>query len=131
MAFGVATVVTTVGKSIMADRVGNASTYTTVPKWCAMGTGATGAARTASASDTALSTELAGVARAVGVVTASTNVYQVVGPAMTSVSGPNAIDEAGLFDALTVGHMFTSATQNVVTLNTGDSIVWTWQVTFS
>jgi hypothetical protein len=57
--FGTATVLTNKGKAIFADRVRTTpATYTTAPKFIAMGTGATGAARTAVAADTALSTEV-------------------------------------------------------------------------
>ena len=133
MAFGVATVVTNKGKAIFADRVRTSpGTYTTSPKFCGMGTGATGAARTAVAADTALSTEVETRATGTESTVTTTNTgdtYQVVGT-QTATAG-RAIDEAGLFDASTTGNMFTSATLNVVNLNNGDSIQWTWQVKLS
>lgn len=128
MPFAAGTVVTTVGKKIMADRVRTTpGTYTTSPKFCAMGTGATAAARTAAAADTALSTEVE--TRTSGTESATLNVYQVTGTQTATAS--RAVDEAGLFDASSTGNMFTSATLAVVNLNSGDSIAWTWQTSFS
>jgi hypothetical protein len=130
MAFGTATVVTNKGKAILADRVRTSpGTYTTSPKYCAMGTGATAAARTAAASDTALSTEVdtrtAGTESAV-TTTQTGDTYQSVGTITAGAS--RSVDEAGLFDAATVGNMFTSATFAVVSLSSGDSLQFTWKV---
>lgn len=130
MAFGTATVVTNKGKAIFADRVRTTpATYTNAPKYCAMGTGATGAARTAAASDTALSTEVetrtSGTESTV-TTTQTGDTYQVVGTIAATAS--RSVDEAGLFDASTVGNMFTSATFAVVSLSNGDSLQFTWKV---
>lgn len=128
-AFGIATVVTIKGKAMAADRLRTSpGTYTTSPKFCGMGTGATGAARTAVAADTALTTEVE--TRATGtestVTTTQTNdTYQSVGT--QTATGARSIDEAGLFDASTVGNMATSATLAVISLATADSIQWTWK----
>ena len=78
------------------------------------------------AADTALSTEVE--TRAVGtestVTTTNTgDTYQVTGT-QTATAG-RAVDEFGLFDALTSGNMGLSGTQNVVALVSGDSIAWT------
>lgn len=99
------------------------ATYTTAPKWIGIGTGATAAARTAVAADTALSTEVE--TRAVGtestVTTGSTgDTYQTVGT--VSITATRAIDEAGTFDALTVGNLSVSATVAVINLLNGDSL---------
>ncbi len=130
MAFGVATVVTNKGKAIFADRVRTSpGTYTTSPKYVAMGKGATGAARTAAAADTALTTEVetrvAGTESTV-TTTQTGDTYQVVGT--QNATGTESVDEAGLFDASSAGNMFTSATLNVVSLVNGDSLQWTWKV---
>lgn len=126
--FGVATVITNKGKAMFADRIRlTPATYTTPPKWIAVGTGATGATRTAVAADTALTTEVE--TRAVGtesVVTTSVtgDTYQSAGT--ISVTGTRAFDEGGLFDQLaTGGNMFLSATYNVINLNSGDSFAIT------
>jgi hypothetical protein len=131
MAFGVATVLTKIGEAITADRVGAAGTYTTQPKYCGHGHGATGAARTAISTDTALTTEVD--TRATGVVslvtvTDTNDTYQAVGT--ISVGGTYAIDEAGLFDASSSGNMFTSATFNVLNVVSGNSIAYTWKVSY-
>lgn len=131
MAFGVATVVTNLGKAIFADRVRTSpATYTTSPKFVAAGVGATGATRTALAADTALSSELA-EGRTSGTestvtVTNTGDAYQVTGT--VTATGTRACDEGGLFDASSTGHMFASATYNVISLVTGDSIAFTWKV---
>lgn len=124
MAFGVATVLTNKGKAMIADRLrGTPATYTTPPKWIGIGTGATAAARTAVAADTALSTEVE--TRAVGTestvtTTVTGDTYQTQGT--VSITANRAIDEIGTFDALTVGNMAVSATVNVINLANGDSL---------
>lgn len=130
MPFGTATVVTTVGKAILADRVRTTpATYTNAPKYVAMGTGATGAARTAVVGDTALSTQVeTRTSGTESIVTTSTtgDTYQVVGT--ITATGSRSVDESGLFDASSAGNMFTSATFPVMSLSTSDSIQFTWKV---
>ncbi len=129
MPFGTATVITTIGKAIFADRVRTTpGTYTASPKFVGMGVGATGAARTAVVGDTALST--AAESRTSGteslVTTTTTNdTYQVVGT--VTATAARAVDEAGLFDASTTGNLFLSATFPVVNLANGDSIQFTFK----
>lgn len=128
-AFGTATVVTNKGKAILADRVRTSpGTFTNSPKFCGMGVGATGAARTAVAADTALSTEVesrtSGTESAV-TTTQTGDTYQVVGT--IAATATRAVDEAGLFDASTTGNMFTSATFPVINLANGDSVLFTWK----
>lgn len=129
-AFGVATVVTLKGKAMFADRLRTSpGTYTTSPKFLAMGTGATGAARTAANTDTTLSTEVE--TRTSGtestVTTTNTNdTYQVTGT--QTATAERKIDEAACFDASSSGNMAFSATLNVDTLASSDSITWTWKV---
>jgi hypothetical protein len=131
MAFGTGTVVTNKGKAMFADRIRTSpGTYTTSPKFVAMGVGATGAARTAVAADTALSTEtetrVSGTESTV-TTTQTGDTYQVTGT-ITATSN-RAVDEAGLFDAVTTGNMFTSATFPVINLLSAnpDSIAFTWK----
>lgn len=128
--FGTATVVTNKGKAMFADRLRTSpGTYTTSPKFCAMGTGATTAARTAVAADTALSTEVesrtSGTESSV-TTTQTGDTYQVVGT--ISATATRAVDEAGLFDAVTAGNMFSSATFPVINLANGDSVQFTHKV---
>lgn len=133
MPFGTATVITNRGKAIIADRIRTSpATYTTSPKFCAMGVGATGASRTAVVADTALSTEVeTRTSGTESVVTTGVtgDTYQVVGTQTATAS--RAVDEAGLFDAVSTGNMFASATQPVVSLTTGDAIAWTWKTQLS
>lgn len=132
MPFGTATVVTNVGKGIAAKRQIGATPSQNPAKFIGIGTGATTAARTAVAADTALSTEVE--TRATGtestVTTTQTNdTYQVVGT--ITATGSRAVDEAGTFDASTTGNMDISATFPVVNLLTGDSIQLTFKKQFT
>ena len=134
MAFGVGSVVTNLGYAIAAKRMIGSTPSQAEPKFIAMGTGATGAARTAAVTDTALSAEHE--TRATGtsstVTTSVTNdTYQVVGTVTATTS--RSVDEAGQFDVVTSssGNMFTSFTFNVISLNTGDSIQFTIQTQYS
>jgi hypothetical protein len=124
MPFGTAQVVTNKGKAMLADRLSSLpATYLTPPKFCAMGVGATGAARTAVVGDTALSTEVeARVSGVEAIVTTSVagDSYQVTGT-ITATAARN-VDEFGLFDAATVGNMGFSATFPVSSLAIGESI---------
>ena len=134
MPFGTATVLTNKGKAMAADRLRTTpATYTVAMKFLGLGTGATGAARTAVAADTALSTEL-GEGRATCtesvVTTSQTNdTTQFVGT--VTATGTRAVDEAGLFDASTTGNMGLSATFAVVNLTNGDSLQITAKIQFT
>ena len=134
MAFGTATVLTSVGKGITAKRLLGATPAQAEPKFLALGSGATTAARTAVVGDIALSAELtegrAGTNAGATVTTTNANdTYQVVNT--VTATGARAIDEAGLFDAATVGSMYVSATFPVVNLLTGDSLQITTKVQYT
>ncbi len=139
MAFGTNTVLTNLGRNIIADRIQPDASRTHAscdPRWGAIGKGATGAARTASCTDTALSCEIQ--TRSCGTISLSTitvtnDTYNNVGTitaTSASSSGPQAVDEAGLFTSTTTGavEMFASATFPVVNLLPGDSLQNTWKV---
>lgn len=122
MAFGTATVITKLGFSIIANRIQTTPTIN-APKFVAIGTGATGAARTAVNTDTALSTEIE--TRATGIESQATttetgDTYQVVG--VITASAPRSVDEGGLFNASSGPTMFLSATFTVIPLSTNDSL---------
>lgn len=122
MAFGSNTCITRGGFGIIANRIATTPTVN-APKYVAIGTGATGAARTAAATDTALSTEVE--TRAVGIesqvtTTETGDTYRVVG--VVTASAPRSVDEAGLFNAASSVTMFMSATFVVVPLSTNDSL---------
>src|SRR5207237_6737610 len=122
MPFGTATFYTNSGKRTSADRMLTTPTRNPL-KFVAMGTGATAAARTAAAADTALSTEVE--TRATGTestvtTTVTGDTYQVVGT--VTATATRAVDEAGTFDAATVGNIGVSATMNVISLVSGDSL---------
>jgi hypothetical protein len=127
MPFGTATVVTNNGKRTAADRLQTTPTRNAF-KFSEIGTGATGAARTAVAADTALTT--ASGSRVSGTestitTTQTGDTYQVV--AAHSIGGTVAIDEAGLFDASSAGNMGVSATFAVLNLVNGDTLTLTWK----
>jgi len=129
MSFGTATVLTSAGRAITTNRIKGAGTE---PNYVSIGVGATGAARTAVAADTALSSAVENriLGTSTQVTTTSTNdTYQVVGT--VTATAARAVDEAGLFDASTAGNMYLSATFPVVSLSTGDSIQTTLKVQYS
>lgn len=132
MPFGTGSVVTSAGKAIIAKRMFGATPVQLEPKYIALGVGATGAGRTAAVGDTALSTEVETRTAGTGstVTTSVTNdTYQNVGT-VTATAG-RVVDEAGTFDASTVGNMLTSFTFPVVNLASGDSIAATVKVQFT
>ena len=130
MPFGSATVVTNIGKAILADRVrASPATYTNEPKFVGMGVGATGAARTAAVGDTALSTAVESRTSGTESTVTTTNTgdtNQVTGTVTASTT--RAVDEMGVFDASSSGNMYVSATFSVINLSNGDSIAFTVKV---
>jgi hypothetical protein len=109
----------------VADRL-QTTTTRNPPKFIGMGVGATGAARTAAVTDTALSTEVetrATGTESIATVSVTSDTYQIVGT--ITATAARVVDEAGSFDASTVGNMATSFTFAVVNLNNGDSIQFT------
>jgi hypothetical protein len=133
MPFGTATVLTNKGKGMTADRLRTSpGTYTTSPKFVAAGVGATGAARTAAAADTVLSSELtegrtSGVESTV-TTTQTGDTYQSQGS--IAMTGNRNCDEGGLFDAATAGNMYLSATFPVLGLLSGDVLQLTGKVQY-
>jgi hypothetical protein len=132
MPFGTATVVTSSGKAIAAKRHIGTSPSQAEPLYVGIGVGATGAARTAAAADTALSTavesRVAGTSSNV-TTTVTNDTYQVVGT--VTASATRAVDEAGTFDASSAGNMDISATFAVINLANGDSLQLTFRKQFS
>lgn len=143
MSFGVATVVTNLGKAYIADKLstGQATYVSCSLRWGAIGKGATGAARTAIVTDTALTcemTSLTGSQRTCGTeslvtVSVANDTYQNVGiftASSASSSGSQAVDEAGLFVGTSSGGgvMICSATFNVINLNPADTLQNTWRL---
>lgn len=122
MPFGAATVLTTSGMRTSADRQQTTPARNPL-KFIGIGTGATTAARTAAAADTALSTEVETRATGTETIVTTTNTsdtYQVQGT--ITATGSRAVDEAGTFDASTTGNIGVSATFAVINLSTGDSL---------
>lgn len=129
MAFAAATVLTNVERAYVADRVGGVGTYPNTPKYLAIGSGATAAARTAAAGDGALSTQFG--SRLIGTVTDQTtsiagDTCQVTGS--FAIGSTVAIDEGGLFDAASGGNMIVSWTQLVDNFNNGDTYTVTVKI---
>ena len=125
MVFGVATVLTNVERAMVAQRFAGGAldtTYTTAPSFIAIGTGATAAGRTASATDTALSNPVESRTNGTQSIVTTTlpgDTWQVTGT--ITMTAPRAVDEGGLFDAASAGNMAVSWTQNVDNFNAGDS----------
>lgn len=119
-----ATRVQDAGKAIISNRIIGSGTE---PKYAAMGTG-TGAAASAT-TITEVETR-SGTNVGTRVTTTVTNdTYQVINT--VSATATRAITEAALFDASTVGNIFTYADFSVINLLNGDSIQFTWKVAFS
>lgn len=133
MAFGTATVFTSVGKGIVAKRMIGATPAQITPNFQGIGVGATGAARTAVVGDTALSTEVETRVNTNAFTTVTTTLTNDTAQLVqtTTATATRAVDEAGLFDAVTTGNMFLSATFAVINLVSGDSLqlTWKWQST--
>lgn len=120
-----ATVLTNAGKAIIPNRILGSGTE---PAYLAWGT----AAGTAAATDTTLFTETG--TRQLGTssrvtTTVSNDTYQVVGT--LTAAGTVTITNAGLFDDATVGNLFVKGDFTGVDLTAGESIQFTWKVTFS
>jgi hypothetical protein len=133
MPFANGTVVTNSGKAIAAKRQIGATPAQAEPKYIAIGTGATAAARTAAAADTALSTEVE--TRAAGTLstvttTVANDTLQVQGT--ITAGAPRTVDEAGTFDASSAGNMDMSATISpTIGLQSGDSLQLTFKKQFT
>jgi hypothetical protein len=114
------------GKAIVTNLVSGLGG--TVPKYCAMGTGA----GPANSTGTALTTEVE--SRATGtptrVTTTVTNdTYQVVGTQTATTA--RVITEVGLFDATSAGNMLIGSGISTVNLANGDSLQVTYKLAFS
>lgn len=124
----VATVVTNIGKAMLADRLRTTpGTYSASPRYVGMGVGA--GSRTAAVGDTALTTPAE--SRVLGTEsTVTTSVandtYQVVGT--ITATATRAVDEMGLFDAAAAGNMGFSATHAIINLATNDAIQYTAKI---
>ncbi len=127
MPFGAATVSTNSLKRTLADRL-QTTTTRNPPKFVAMGVGATGAARTAAAADTALSTEVetrtSGTESTV-TTTVTGDTYQTVGT--ITATAARVVDEAMTNDASSAGNIGISATFAVINLAIGDSLQLTFK----
>jgi hypothetical protein len=131
VAFGTATILTNVGKGIVAKRLIGATPAQITPNFQAIGTGATGAARTAVAADTALTTEVETRVNTNAFTTITTTQTNDTAQCIqtTTCTADRSVDEAGLFDASTTGNMFISATFSVVSLKLAgpDALQLTWK----
>lgn len=122
------TTITNIGLAGIVDGV--LGTQMSEPKHLQIGSG--GGARTAAATDTALTTPVAmlstnsGTSTTVNVADDTYTVNQTY-----TATGSVTINEAGLFDAASAGNMFLSATFPDVGLLSGDTIQITVDVTFS
>jgi hypothetical protein len=129
--FGTATVWTNSGKRTTADRL-QTTTTRNPPKFVAMGTGATTAARTAATADTALSTEVetrTSGTESTQTITNTGDTYQTQGT--ITATAARVVDEAATFDAATVGNIGVSATFAVINLANGDSLQLTVRTQFT
>jgi hypothetical protein len=126
MAFGINTILTNLGKALISGRL--VSNATLIPGYIAIGTGATLADRTASATDTALSTEVQRQASTLSTVTTTTTDDTFQSQSTFTAGAHTVVDEVGLFDAASAGNLFLSITSGVNTLEIGDQIQVTCKV---
>lgn len=127
MAFSSNVTITNLGKAIINNRL--ISNSQPIPSFLAIGVGATGAARTADPSDTALSSEVETRASSnsptITTTDTSDDTWQIV--QTITATGNRTVDEAMLFDKSAAGNSFISATFNEVNLASGDSIQLTFK----
>lgn len=117
-------VITTVGKNFLADWLAQATQSTPFMNYVQLGTGT----NAANASDTDLQTPLG--SRVAGSLSSSLNVWTndaTFGPGVAT----GALTECGLFSASTGGTMLARKVFPVVNKESGDTIVFTWDVTIS
>jgi len=107
------------GKNAIADQL-LASPTLSKPGWMAVGTGTGGT--------TALATELVRVA--LTSKTRSTNVVTMQGDYAAGV-GTGAITEAGIFDAASVGNMYTYSSFSTINKGASDTLSIIWTLTIS
>lgn len=112
--------VVTAGKTFIASRM--AGTSSAVMSHMAVGTSSTAPA----AGDTTLGGELARVA--LTSTTPSTNTIQYVGT-YAAGTGTGALQEAGIFNAVSAGTMLCRTTFSVINKGASDTMTITWTVT--
>lgn len=126
----IANVLTKAGVAIIANRLIQAGT---APKYIGWGVGI----YPADMNDTALESEAAPTTaggRTVGTesrvtVTNTNDTYQVTGT--VTAAGTLSITEAGLLDAVTAGNLLIRSVFVAIGVDSGDSIAFTWRLTFN
>jgi len=120
--------IVTVGKSYLATWLAAASQAGKFMSYIALGTGSA----SPTVGDTSLQSEFSGggYSRQQGTLTGSSNVWQNVAT-FPAGNGTGAITEAGLFSAVTSGTMFARQVFAVVNKASGNTVIITWQVSFS
>ena len=120
-----ATILVNTGRAIVTNRINGGGT---IPQFVGWGTGA----GTSGQTDTTLFTEV--LPRTSGTTSQQTtntanDTFQVVGAIVAGVN--ETITNAGLFDASTAGNLFVKGDFTGIALNIGDSIQFTFKISFS
>lgn len=124
-----ATVVTNLGKGIIAQRMFGSSPSQAEPKYAHWGTGAgTSAAANTTLFTAAAESRVAGTSSAV--TTMNTNDTHQVVATITSTS-TQTITNAGIFDAASSGNLYVKGDFTGIGLNNGDSIQFTFKIQMS
>lgn len=118
--------VTAVGKSVIAARLGSATPAFNIMSYMGVGASSTAAA----SGDTALGAEIAGSRTALTSTTVSGNQVQYICTFPAGV-GTGSITEAGLFDAANTGNMLAHAVFNAVVKGSTQPMTVTWTVTLN
>jgi hypothetical protein len=116
-----ATVVVQGGRAIYNNRLKGSGTE---PNFVAVGTGAGTATQTDTTISTEVETRVAGTSTLV-TTTTTNDTYQVVGT--QAITATRALTNAGLFDAVSAGNMFTHGDFATINLVAGDSLQQTWK----
>lgn len=120
------TILTNAGRAILSNRISGLGG--TAPTYTGWGTGTTAEAATQPALVTP-STEARTNGTGSQATTSVTNdTYQSV--ATITSTQTQAITEAGLFDAVTSGNMFSRSVFAAINVNNGDSVAFTWKFTW-
>lgn len=117
-----ATLVVNGGRAIITNRLKGSGTE---PNFVSVGTGAGTAALTDTTLFTEVETRVAGTSTQ-QTTTTTNDTYQVIGT--VSITATRALTNAGLFDAVSAGNMFSKGDFATVNLISGDSFQETWKV---
>jgi len=117
--------ITSAGENLVATRMNYAGGAPAVPQYIAFGTDST----TADKTQTALGAEFVTARVAAGAGTTTLNLLHLEFTVVPAITMAN-VAEVGVFNALTVGTMFSRTVLSPFTMGTSDSLAVVWELTF-